>query len=205
MHITCWWNLMLWRSWTAPDVALDVWWCCRGGSRMPMIEEIRNGFELPVTAAANFEEDTVGLNLWKGVGDDDDLEGESADCGWCDDRGPSVSGLVNGCEWDGKPVESKMMAADSPEDEKQQNVSELVIQVKQHMLSQCSPDINWGFVTLEEAHSGFAALRWGLTPTEWETSLKRVNDLSAPILPITSFNRGRPPLNSCKTWMSINP
>ena len=44
---------------------------------MPMIEEIRNGFELPMTAAANFEEDTVGLIWRKGVGDDDS---EDEDC-----------------------------------------------------------------------------------------------------------------------------
>ena len=62
---------------------------------MPMIEEIRNGFELPMTAAANFEEDTVGLIWRKGVGDDDS-EDERAGCGWCDDRGSSVSGLING-------------------------------------------------------------------------------------------------------------
>ena len=45
---------------------------------MPMIDDMRKGFELPVPAAADVGEVSVGLNR-KGVVADDD--GDSLDCG----------------------------------------------------------------------------------------------------------------------------
>lgn len=39
---------------------------------MPMIDEMRKGFELPVTAAGDVGEVSVGLNRQGGVADDDD-------------------------------------------------------------------------------------------------------------------------------------
>ena len=80
---------------------------------MPMIDEMKKGFELPVTAAADVGEFSVGLNRQGGVAEEgeDCLDKKRPDRGGgADARGASCHGWVGGCV-----AESKMMAVDCAE------------------------------------------------------------------------------------------
>jgi len=77
-----------------------------------MIDEMRKGFELPVTAAADVGEVSVGLNRQEGVAEEDERVGGG---GGRDARGRGADGGGGGCvggeEEDGRLAESKMMTA----------------------------------------------------------------------------------------------